>query len=74
VVEMLSNNGRSACNCTLTELQTGQMQRVVLRLKNPNERDKECEKIYSFFRSILSIPEKKPLDGGFSSTRGAHGG
>lgn len=73
VVEMLSNNGRTTCNCTLTELQTGQEQRVVLRLKNANERERECEKIFGFFRSILSIPEKKPLDGGFSSTRGAHG-
>lgn len=74
VVEMSSSNGRATCNCTLTELQTGQEQRVVLRLKNANEREKECEKIFGFFRSILSIPEKKPLDGGFSSTRGAHGG
>ena len=74
VVEMPSNNGRTTCNCTLTELQTGQEQRVVLRLKNANERERECEKIFGFFRSILSIPEKKPLDGGFSSTRGAHGG
>ena len=73
VVEMSSNNGRITCNCTLTELQTGEMQRVVLRLKNTGEREKECEKIFSFFRSILSLPEKKPLDGGFSSTRGAHG-
>ena len=74
VVEMPSNNGRTTCNCTLTELQNGQEQRVVLRLKNANERERECEKIFGFFRSILSIPEKKPLDGGFSSTRGAHGG
>ena len=74
VVEMSSSNGRATCNCTLTELQTGQEQRVVLRLKNIIEREKECEKIFGFFRSILSLPEKKPLDGGFSSTRGAHGG
>ncbi len=74
VVEMPSNNGRITCSCTLTELQNGQEQRVVLRLKNANERERECEKIFGFFRSILSIPEKKPLDGGFSSTRGAHGG
>jgi hypothetical protein len=73
VVEIPSNNGRTTCNCTLTELQTGQEQRVVLRLKNETQRERECEKVLSFFRAILSIPEKKPLDGGFSSTRGAHG-
>ena len=73
VIEMSSDNGKANCNCTLTELQTGQEQRVVLRLKNEAQRERECEKVFSFFRSILSIPEKKPLDGGFSSTRGAHG-
>lgn len=72
VVEMSSNNGKSNCNCTLTELQTGHQQRVVLRLKDSSQKEKECEKVFSFFRSILSIPENKPLDGGFSSTRGAH--
>jgi hypothetical protein len=73
VVEIPSNNGRTTCNCTLTELQTGQEQRIILRLKNESQRENECEKVFSFFRTILSIPDKKPLDGGFSSTRGAHG-
>ena len=73
VVEIPSNNGRTTCNCTLTELQTGQEQRVVLRLKDVSQREKECDKVFSFFRTILSISEKKPLDGGFSSTRGAQG-
>jgi hypothetical protein len=73
VVEMSLNNGQSSCNCTLTELQTGIQQRLILRLKDAGEREKECEKVFNFFRSILSISEKKPLDGGFSSTRGAHG-
>ena len=73
VVEIPSNNGRTTCNCTLTELQTGQEKRIILRLKNESQRENECEKVFSFFRTILSIPDKKPLDGGFSSTRGAHG-
>lgn len=73
VVEIPSNNGRTTCNCTLTELQTGQEQRVVLRLKDASQREKECDRVFSFFRTILSISEKKPLDGGFSSTRGALG-
>ena len=73
VVEIPSNNGRTTCNCTLTELQTGQEQRVVLRLKDASQREKECDRVFSFFRTILSISEKKPLDGGFSSTRGAQG-
>lgn len=71
VVEVPSNNGRTTCNCTLKELQTGQEERVVLRLKDASQREKECDKVFSFFRTILSISEKKPLDGGFSSTRGA---
>jgi hypothetical protein len=71
VVEIPSNNGRTTCNCTLKELQTGQEERVVLRLKDASQREKECDKVFSFFRTILSISEKKPLDGGFSSTRGA---
>ena len=72
VVEMSSNNGKANCNCILTELRTGKEQRVVLRLKDAAQKEKECEKVFSFFRSILAISNKKPLDGGFSSTRGAH--
>jgi hypothetical protein len=56
----------------LTELRTGKEQRVVLRLKDAAQKEKECEKVFSFFRSILAISNKKPLDGAFSSTRGAH--
>ena len=33
VLELPTNNGRVTCSCTLTELQTGNTQRVVLRLK-----------------------------------------
>jgi hypothetical protein len=73
VVEIPSKNGRTTCNCTLRELQTGQEQRIVLRLKDAGQREKECDKVFSFFRTILSISEKKPLDGGFSATRGAQG-
>ena len=72
VVEISTSNGKSTCNCTLTEIQTGVEQRIVLRLKDATAREKECEKVFSFFRNVLSIPDNKPLDGGFSSTRGAH--
>ena len=54
VVEISIGNGKSTCNCMLTE------------------REKECEKVVSFFRNVLSISDNKPLDRGFSSTRGAH--
>ena len=72
VVEMSSNNGKSSCRCTLTELQTGQQQRIVLRLKDADQKEKECEKVFSFFPFSFVHSRKKPLDGGFSSTRGAH--
>lgn len=73
VFELPTNNGRVTCSCLLTELESGRSERVILRLKNPQERDKECEKVFGFFRKILALPEVKPLDGGFSSSsRGAH--
>jgi len=73
VFEIPTNNGRVTCSCLLTELQSGRSERVILRLKNSGERDKECEKVFGFFRKMLAIPEVKPLDGGFSSSsRGAH--
>ena len=73
VLEIPTNNGRVTCSCLLTEFESGRSERVILRLKNSQERDKECEKVFGFFRKILAIPEVKPLDGGFSSSsRGAH--
>ena len=73
VLEIPTNNGRVTCSCLLTEFESGRSERVILRLKNSGERDKECEKVFGFFRKILAIPEVKPLDGGFSSSsRGAH--
>ncbi len=85
VLEIPTNNGRITCSCTLTELQTGSSQRIVLRLKNKQEREKECEKVFGFFRNVLSLKEKsEPAnvethpkehadDEGFPmSTRGAH--
>ncbi len=60
VLEIPTNNGRVTCSCTLTELQTGNSQRVVLRLKSDQEREKECEKVFGFFRRVLSINEEQP--------------
>ena len=60
VLELPTNNGRVTCSCTLTELQTGNTQRIILRLKNNQEREKECEKVFSFFRKILSIQGEPP--------------
>lgn len=73
VFEIPTNNGRVTCNCLLTELASGRSERVTLRLKNQQQREQECEKVFGFFRKILEVPEVKPLDGGFSeSSRGAH--
>ena len=44
VLEIPTNNGRVTCSCTLTELQTGNSQRIILRLKNVQEREKEVKK------------------------------
>lgn len=61
VVELPTNNGRISCNCTLTQLQTGQSNRIVLRLKGAKEREKECEKVFSFFREILALPAEETV-------------
>ena len=85
VLEIPTNNGRVTCSCTLTELQTGNLQRIILRLKNTEERATECEKVFGFFRKVLSLDEEvtniatdteenPPVSGeGFpTSTRGSH--
>ena len=85
VLEIPTNNGRVTCSCTLTELQTGNLQRIILRLKNTEERANECEKVFGFFRKVLSLDEEVtniatdteenlPVSGeGFpTSTRGSH--
>ena len=61
VVELPTNNGSVTCNCTLTELQTGQSSRIVLRLKDSHERERECEKVFGFFRNILSLPDENSV-------------
>lgn len=58
VLEIATNNGRVTCSCTLTEIQTGNSQRVILRLKNTEERANECEKVFGFFRKVLTLDEK----------------
>ena len=60
VLEIPTNNGRVTCSCTLTELQTGNSQRIILRLKNTEERENECEKVFGFFRKVLALDEKEP--------------
>lgn len=61
VVEIPTNNGRITCNCTLTQLQSGQTERIVLRLKDPTQRKRECERVFGFFRKILGIEEEAIL-------------
>lgn len=85
VLEIPTNNGRVTCSCTLTELQTGNSQRIILRLKNTEERENECEKVFGFFRKVLALDEKEPSvetdaeenppvprEGFPTSTRGSH--
>ena len=62
VLEIATNNGRVTCSCTLTEIQTGNSQRIILRLKNTEERANECEKVFGFFRKVLALDEKVPSD------------
>ncbi len=62
VLEIATNNGRVTCSCTLTEIQTGNSQRIILRLKNTEERANECEKVFGFFRKVLALDEKVPCD------------
>ena len=55
VTEFSSDNEKSSCDCILTALQTGQSDRIVLRLRNSEERERECEKVLSFFGRILGV-------------------
>ena len=43
----------------MTQLQSGQTERIVLRLKDSTQRKRECERVFSFFRKILSIKEEE---------------
>ena len=48
VCEIPTNNGRVTCSCVLTEFESGRSERVILRLKNTQEREKSARK-YSVF-------------------------
>ncbi len=75
VLEIPTNNGRVSCSCTLSEMKTGKTQRVMLRLKNSEQKEQECEKVLSFFRDIFPVndQENNSTDQGFPlSSRGAH--
>ena len=58
VTEIPTNNGRIPCSCVLTELQTGKVQRVILRLRDPSQRQVECEKVYEFFRRVIGFGQQ----------------
>ena len=56
-------------------MKTGKTQRVMLRLKNSEQKEQECEKVLSFFRDIFPVndQENNSTDQGFPlSSRGAH--
>ena len=62
ITEIPTNNGRITCSCVLSELQTGNSQRVILRLKDPKQRQIECEKVYEFFRRVIGVSDLKVLE------------
>ena len=53
VSEIPSRNGKITCSCLLSEIQSGHSQKVILRIRNAEERREECEKVLAFFRKIL---------------------
>jgi len=59
ITEIPTNNGRITCTCVLSELQTGNSQRVILRLKDPKQRQIECGKVYEFFRRVIGVSESQ---------------
>ena len=59
VVELAFEDGRSSCDCTLTEFQTGKSDRIMLRLRDSTEREKECQKVFNFFTRILGEPSNE---------------
>ena len=62
ITEIPTNNGRITCSCVLSELQTGNSQRVILRLKDTKQRQIECEKVYEFFRRIMGVSESQVVE------------
>ena len=62
ITEIPTNNGRITCSCVLSELQTGNSQRVILRLKDSKQRQIECEKVYEFFRRVLGLCESQVVE------------
>ncbi len=62
ITEIPTNNGRITCSCVLSELQTGNSQRVTLRLKDPKQRQFECEKVYEFFRRVMGVSESQVVE------------
>ena len=54
VSEIPSRNGKITCSCLLSEIQSGNSQKVILRIRNAEERREECEKVLAFFRKILA--------------------
>jgi hypothetical protein len=53
VIELPLDNGRSSCDCTLTEFESGRKERIILRLRDSADREKECQKVFNFFRRIF---------------------
>jgi hypothetical protein len=62
ITEIPTNNGRITCSCVLSELQTGNSQRVILRLKDPKQRQIECEKVYEFFKRVIGVSESQVVE------------
>ena len=48
VSELSSNNGVGSCDCILTELSTGVSNRILLRLKNSQQKLEQSQKVFSF--------------------------
>ena len=55
VSELSSNNGVGSCDCILTELSTGVSNRILLRLKNSQQKLEQSQKVFSFFGSVIGI-------------------
>ena len=60
VYELAAQGGNASCDCVLKDFRTGLAERIILRLKNPEQKLQESKKVFSFFESILGV-EPKPV-------------
>ena len=59
VYELAAQGGNASCDCVLKDFRTGLAERIILRLKNPEQKLQESKKYLIFFESILELNQSQ---------------